>query len=81
MITSKYNYNEHVFPIFRDRCARCHYQGGPTPMSLTTYQDALPWAESMREQLVGEKMPPWYATQGLPSRADTCCLLVSSTSS
>ena len=60
-ITSKYNYNDHVFPILRDRCARCHYQGGPTPMSLTTYQDALPWAESMREQLVGQKMPPWYA--------------------
>ena len=60
-ITSKYNFNDHVFPILRDRCARCHYQGGPTPMSLTTYNDALPWAESIREQLVGERMPPWYA--------------------
>lgn len=60
-ITSKYNYTEHVFPIVRDRCARCHYPGGPTPMALTTYQDAVPWAESMREQLVGQKMPPWYA--------------------
>lgn len=60
-ITSKYNYTEHVFPILRDRCARCHYPGGPTPMSLLTYQDAMPWAESMREQLVGQKMPPWYA--------------------
>ena len=29
-------------------------------MSLTTYIDALPWAESIREQLVGERMPPWY---------------------
>jgi hypothetical protein len=67
MITSKYNYNEHVFPILRDRCARCHYQGGPTPMSLTTYMDALPWAESMREQLVGEKMPPWYVDTTGPS--------------
>ncbi len=60
-ITSKYTYTEDVFPILRERCGRCHYQGGPTPMSLTTYQDALPWAESIREQLVGEKMPPWYA--------------------
>lgn len=60
-ITSKYNYTEHIFPILRDRCARCHYQGGPTPMSLMSYQDAVPWAESMREQLTGEKMPPWYA--------------------
>jgi hypothetical protein len=30
-------------------------------MSLLTYNEALPWAESMREQLVGERMPPWYA--------------------
>ena len=66
-ITSKYTYNEHVFPILRDRCARCHYQGGPTPMSLTTFQEAIPWAESIREQLVGEKMPPWYADPAGPA--------------
>jgi hypothetical protein len=59
-ITSPYNFNDHVFPILRDRCGRCHFEGGPTPMSLMTYNDALPWAESMREQLVGERMPAWY---------------------
>src|SRR5262245_25340241 len=60
-ITSPYTYNDHIFPILRDRCGRCHFDGGPTPMSLLTYNDALPWAESMREQLVGERMPAWYA--------------------
>ena len=60
VITSKYNYNEHVFPILRDRCGRCHVEGGPTPMSLMTYKDTVPWAESMREQLTAELMPPWY---------------------
>jgi hypothetical protein len=60
-ITSPYNYNDHVFPIVRDRCGRCHFPDGPAPMSLLTYTDALPWAESMREQLVGERMIPWYA--------------------
>jgi hypothetical protein len=60
-ITSPYNYNDHVFPILRDRCSRCHFPDGPAPMSLLTYNDTLPWAESMREQLVGERMPPWYA--------------------
>lgn len=60
-ITSKYNYNQHIFPILRDRCGRCHFEGGPTPMSLMTYRDAIPWAESIREQLVGQKQPPWYA--------------------
>jgi hypothetical protein len=60
-ITSPYNFNDHVFPILRDRCSRCHFPDGPAPMSLLTYNEALPWAESMREQLVGERMPPWYA--------------------
>ena len=26
-ITSKYTYNDDVFPIFRDRCSRCHVAG------------------------------------------------------
>ena len=59
-ITSKYNYNEHVFPILRDRCGSCHFAGGPAPLSLVEYLEAVPWAESIREQLVAQKMPPWY---------------------
>ena len=60
-ITSPYTYNDHIFPIVRDRCGACHFEGGPTPMSLLTYNDAVPWAESMREQLIAERMPAWYA--------------------
>ncbi len=59
-ITSKYTYNDDVFPIVQLRCGRCHFEGGPTPMSLLTYKDAMPWAESIREQLTSEAMPPWY---------------------
>jgi hypothetical protein len=66
-ITSPYTYNEHVFPILRDRCGRCHAEGGPTPMSLTTYAAATPWAQSMREQLLWERMPPWYADPAGPA--------------
>ena len=60
-VTSPYNFNDHVFPILRDRCSRCHFPDGPAPMSLLTYNEALPWAESMREQLVGERTPTWFA--------------------
>ena len=59
-ITSKYTYSEHVYPIFRDRCGACHAEGGVAPMSLLTYQDARPWAESIREELIAERMPPWH---------------------
>ena len=65
-ITSKYNYNIHVFPILRDRCALCHYEGGPAPMSLSDWMKAVPWAESAREHLITERMPPWYVDQTGP---------------
>jgi len=63
-ITSKYTFNDDVFPIFRDRCARCHVDQGVAPMSLTTYEKAFPWAESIRAELIAGHMPPWNADEG-----------------
>ena len=63
-ITSKYTFNDDVFPILRDRCASCHVAGGVAPMSLMTYDDAFPWAESIRAELVAAHMPPWNADEG-----------------
>lgn len=57
-MTSKYTYNDDVFPIFRDKCGRCHVDGGVAPMSLTTYKDALPWNESVRAEIIAGHMPP-----------------------
>ena len=38
--------------------------GGIAPMSLMTYDDAFPWAESIRAELVAAHMPPWNADEG-----------------
>lgn len=66
-ITSKYTYNEHVYPVVRDYCGRCHFPGGPTPMSLLTHADAAPWAESIREQLAQDAMPPVFVDPAGPA--------------
>ena len=63
-ITSKYTFNDDVFPIVRDRCASCHVTGGIAPMSLMTYDDAFPWAESIRAELVAAHMPPGNPDEG-----------------
>ena len=63
-VTSKYTYNDDVFPILKERCARCHVAGGVAPMSLMTYDEAFPWAESIRAELVANHMPPWNAEDG-----------------
>ena len=54
-ITSKYRYNEHVFPILRARCTPCHVEGGPTPMSLMTYKDAVPAQRLRRRRARGRE--------------------------
>lgn len=63
-ISSRWNYNEHLFPIFREQCGSCHIEGGIAPMSLVTYQDAFPWTQSIREEILGLRMPPWQAEDG-----------------
>jgi hypothetical protein len=60
-ITSKYSFNEDMFPLFREHCGGCHVEGGVAPMSLLTHDDAAPWAESLRIELLSEEPPkPWH---------------------
>src|SRR4051794_39701620 len=58
-VTSPFTFNQHVFPILRDRCGACHVSGGVAPMSLMTHAEAVPWAESIRSELIAGHMPPW----------------------
>jgi hypothetical protein len=51
-ITAKFTYNADVYPVFLNRCGRCHIDGGVGPMSLLKYEDAFPWAESLRAELL-----------------------------
>ena len=63
-INSRFTYNEHLFPIFARQCGSCHVTGGVAPMSLLTYQEAFPWTQSIREEVLGLRMPPWKAEDG-----------------
>jgi hypothetical protein len=51
-ITSRFTYNADVYPVFAARCSHCHVSGGVAPMSLVSYEDAFPWAESLRTELL-----------------------------
>lgn len=51
-VTAKHTYNTDVYPIFVSRCGHCHVAGGVGPMSLVTYEEAFPWAESLRQELL-----------------------------
>jgi mono/diheme cytochrome c family protein len=52
---------EHIAPIFFENCVSCHRPGQVAPMSLLTYEDARPWAKSIRRVTSEATMPPWFA--------------------
>ena len=58
-ILSPYTFSEHAGPIFKARCGGCHAPGQVAPMSLLTHEEATPWAESIRLELIAGHMPPW----------------------
>jgi hypothetical protein len=69
-VTSKYTFSEDVYPIVKAQCGGCHVAGGIAPMSLMTYEDARPWAESIRLELTSGHMPPWYGDPGVAPLRD-----------
>jgi hypothetical protein len=50
-----------VAPVLEQHCQECHRPGEIAPMSLLTYNDARPWAKSIKEAVLTHKMPPWFA--------------------
>jgi mono/diheme cytochrome c family protein len=54
-------FSKDVAPVLYKNCASCHRAGDIAPMSLLTYEEARPWAKSIREKVVNGEMPPWHA--------------------
>ena len=53
-------FTKDVAPIFQNKCESCHRPDSIAPMSLQTYQDARPWARSIRDRVASRNMPPWH---------------------
>src|SRR5215218_5943881 len=53
-------FTKDVAPIFQKSCQNCHRPGQIAPMSLLTYEEARPWAKSIRNKVVNREMPPWH---------------------
>jgi hypothetical protein len=49
-----------VAPIFQEKCESCHRPGQGAPMSLQTYEEARPWARSIKQRVATRVMPPWH---------------------
>ncbi len=56
----KVTFSKDIAPIFQAKCQSCHEPGSIAPMSLMTYQEARPWAKSIRARIAARQMPPWH---------------------
>ena len=50
-----------VAPIFYSKCVECHRPTMFAPMSLITFEEARPWARSIKQRVAARTMPPWGA--------------------
>jgi hypothetical protein len=53
-------FSKDVAPIFQAKCQSCHEPGSIAPMSLITFEEARPWAKSIRNRVATRQMPPWH---------------------
>ena len=54
-------FTKDVAPILYKNCVECHRPTMFAPMSLVTFDDARPWARSIKQRVVSRTMPPWGA--------------------
>jgi hypothetical protein len=62
--TGTVTFTKDIAPILQRSCQNCHHPNSVAPMSLLTYEDARPYAASMKKRTALRNrqgvMPPWY---------------------
>ncbi|MQA29389.1 MAG: hypothetical protein GEU82_06050 [Luteitalea sp.] len=58
--TGPVTFSKDIAPIFQAKCQECHQPNSIAPMSLITFQEARPWARSIKERVSTRQMPPWH---------------------
>jgi len=53
-------FSKDVAPILQAKCQECHQPNSIAPMSLIKYEEARPWAKSIRDRVATRQMPPWH---------------------
>lgn len=50
-----------IAPILHSKCMECHRTGEIAPMALTSFEEARPYAKSIKTEVSAKRMPPWHA--------------------
>ena len=58
-------FTKDVAPILQRSCQNCHRPDSNAPMSLMTYEDARPYARSIKAKTTARLMPPWHIERNI----------------
>jgi peroxiredoxin len=55
------SYSEDISPILQAKCVTCHQKGGIGPFAMDSYEVVKGFAPMIRESVMSERMPPYFA--------------------
>src|SRR4030095_12820435 len=54
-------FHKDVLPLLQKNCQSCHRPGQIGPFSMLTYKETRPWAKAIKQAVVTNAVPPWFA--------------------
>jgi len=64
-ITTSVTFNKEIVRILQRSCLDCHSPGKiKGDISLTSFEEARPWAKAIKEEVLEKRMPPFQAVKG-----------------
>ncbi len=63
--TGQVTFTKDIAPLLQRSCQSCHRPSGIAPMSLLTYEEARPWARSIKRKTAVREMPPWFIERNI----------------
>jgi hypothetical protein len=69
VFSTKITWSREISRVVYKRCATCHREGGSS-FSLTTFEQARPWAKAIKEEVLERRMPPFGAVKGFGDLRD-----------
>ncbi len=60
-VRSAVTYSRDIAPLIQGHCVQCHRPGQVSGISLLSYKEVRPWAQSILKQVSSKSMPPYDA--------------------